>query len=144
MTKDKKNTLLICIVLAGATFAAFEKVRSNDFIYYDDDIYVTENTHVQQGLNPESIAWAFTCFSQANWHPLTWISHELDCTLFGINPAGHHLMSAGFHIANVILLFLILKAMTGAIWPSVFVAAVFGLHPLMVESVVWTAERKMF
>jgi protein O-mannosyl-transferase len=142
MINDKSKTLLICIVLAGATFVAFEKVRNNDFIYYDDDIYVTENTRVQRGLNPESIAWAFTTSHSGYRHPLTWISHQIDCTLFALNPAGHHLMSVCFHIANVILLFLILKAMTGAIWPSAFVAAVFGLHPLMVESVAWTAERK--
>jgi tetratricopeptide (TPR) repeat protein len=142
MINDKRKTLLICIVLAGAVFVAFEKVRNNDFIYYDDDIYVTENPQVQRGLSLESIAWAFTTSHSGYRHPLTWLSHELDCTLFGVNPAGHHLMSVGFHIANVILLFLILKAMTGAIWPSAFVAAVFGLHPLMVESVVWTAERK--
>jgi tetratricopeptide (TPR) repeat protein len=150
MTKDKKNTLLICIVLAGATFVAFEQVRNNDFIYYDDDIYVTENPQVQKGLSFESLAWAFTTSHSGYRHPMTWLSHELDCTLFGVNPAGHHLMSVGFHIANVILLFLILKVMTGsasspqagAIWPSAFVAALFGLHPLMVESVAWAAERK--
>jgi tetratricopeptide (TPR) repeat protein len=142
MINNKGKTILICIVLAGATFIAFEKARNNDFIYYDDDIYITENPQVQRGLCFESIAWAFTTSHSGYRHPLTWLSHELDCTLFGVNPAGHHLMSVGFHIANVILLFLILKVMTGAIWPSAFVAALFGLHPIMVESVAWTAERK--
>jgi hypothetical protein len=136
------RTVLICIVLAAATFVAFEGVRSNDFVHYDDDKYITSNEYVQKGLSLESIKWAFTTWHQGNWHPLTWISHLIDSTVFGMKPAGHHLVSVGFHIANVILLFLILKKMTGAIWPSAFVVAVFGLHPLGVESVAWVAERK--
>jgi Tfp pilus assembly protein PilF len=134
--------LLICIALAAATFAAFEGVRSNDFVNFDDDKYVTSNEYVQKGLNLESIKWAFTTRYQGNWHPLTWISHLIDVTVFGMKPAGHHLVSVGFHVASVILLFLVLKKMTGAVWPSAFVAAVFGLHPLGVESVAWVAERK--
>ncbi|MGD0597741.1 MAG: tetratricopeptide repeat protein [Sedimentisphaerales bacterium] len=136
------RTVLICIALAAATFVAFEGVRSNDFVHYDDDKYITSNEYVQKGLSLESIKWAFTTWHQGNWHPLTWMSHLIDSTVFGMKPAGHHLVSVGFHIANVILLFLILKKMTGAIWPSAFVAAVFGLHPLGVESVAWVAERK--
>ena len=124
------RTVLICVVLAAATFVAFEGVRTNDFVHYDDDKYVTSNEYVQKGLSFESIRWAFTTWHQGNWHPLTWMSHLIDSSVFGMNPAGHHLVSVGFHIANVILLFLILKKMTGAIWPSAFVAAVFGLHPL--------------
>jgi protein O-mannosyl-transferase len=136
------RTLLICIVLAAATFVAFEGVRSNDFVHYDDDKYITSNEYVQKGLSLESIKWAFTTWHQGNWHPLTWVSHLIDVSVFGMKPAGHHLVSVGFHIASVILLFLILKKMTGAIWPSAFVAAVFGLHPLGAESVAWVAERK--
>jgi tetratricopeptide (TPR) repeat protein len=136
------RTVLICAVLAAATFVAFEGVRSNDFVHYDDDRYVTDNEYVQKGLSFESVRWAFTTRHQGNWHPLTWMSHLVDSTVFGMKPAGHHLVSVCFHIANVILLFLILKKMTGAIWPSAFVAAVFGLHPLGVESVAWIAERK--
>ena len=136
------RTLLICAVLAAATFVAFEQVRNNDFVRYDDNNYVTDNVYVQKGLSFESIRWAFTTWHQGNWHPLTWMSHLVDSTVFGMEPAGHHLVSVGFHIANVILLFLILKKMTGAIWPSAFVAAVFGLHPMGVESVAWIAERK--
>jgi tetratricopeptide (TPR) repeat protein len=139
---DKRRTLLICIALAVATFIAFEGVRNNGFVNYDDDLYVTDNVHVHEGLYARSISWAFTSRDASNWHPLTWISHIIDCTYFGPNPAGHHLVSMGFHIANVILLFLILKSATGAIWPSAFVAALFGLHPLAVESVAWVSQRK--
>ena len=139
---DMFRTALICVVLALATFVAFEGVRSNDFVNYDDNQYVTDNGYVQKGLSFASIKWAFTTWYQGNWHPLTWMSHLVDSTVFGMKPAGHHLVSVGFHIANVILLFLILKKMTGAVWPSAFVAAMFGLHPLGVESVAWVAERK--
>ena len=139
---DISRTALICVVLAAATFVAFEGVRSNDFVHYDDHRYVADNEYMQKGLSFASIKWAFTTWHEGNWHPLTWMSHLIDSTVFGMKPAGHHLVSVGFHIANVILLFLILKKMTGAIWPSAFVAAVFGLHPLGVESVAWVAERK--
>jgi tetratricopeptide (TPR) repeat protein len=138
----KIGTLIICVILTVLVFTAFEGVRKNTFVNYDDDLYVTNNKFVKEGLSAGSVAWAFTTWHMSNWHPLTWISHIIDCTVFGLNPVGHHLVSVGFHIANVILLFLILKMMTGAIWPSAFVAAVFGLHPLAVESVAWVAERK--
>jgi tetratricopeptide (TPR) repeat protein len=136
------RTVLICVVLAAATFAAFEGVRSNSFVNFDDDKYITGNDAVLRGLSIESLRWAFTTGYQGNWHPLTWVSHLIDVSVFGLSPAGHHLVSVGFHIANVILLFLILKKMTSAVWLSAFVAAVFGLHPLGVESVAWAAERK--
>jgi protein O-mannosyl-transferase len=139
---DMLRATLICVVLASATFVAFEGVRSNDFVYFDDNQYVFENRIVQKGLCFESVKWAFTTWYQGNWLPLTWLSHLTDISVFGMNPEGHHLVSVGFHVANVILLFLILKKMTGAVWLSAFVAAVFGLHPLGVESVAWVAERK--
>jgi protein O-mannosyl-transferase len=139
---DMFRTALVCVVLALATFAAFEGVRSNDFVFYDDDKYVTNNEYVQKGLNAESVKWAFTTRHQANWHPLTWVSHLIDVSIFGLKPAGHHLVSVGFHVANAILLFLILRKMTGTLWPSAFVAALFGVHPLSTESVAWVAERK--
>ena len=139
---EMSRTVLICVVLAMVTFVAFEGVRNNNFVFYDDNQYVTANEHVKNGLSSESIKWAFTTWYQGNWHPLTWMSHLIDSTIFGMKPAGHHLVSVGFHIANVILLFLILKKMTGAIWPSAFAAALFGVHPLAVESVAWVAERK--
>jgi len=138
----KRNTVLIYIALAAVTFIAFEQVRQNDFIDYDDDTYITSNPHVQQGITPKSIRWAFTTGYQANWHPLTWLSHMLDCKLFGPKPAGHHMTNLFFHIINTLLLFAILKAITKATWPSVFVAALFAIHPLHVESVAWAAERK--
>ena len=142
MTEDRRRTLLVCVILAALTAVAYEGVRNNDFVNYDDDSYVTDNPQVQKGLCPESIKWAFTTFESGNWHPLTWLSHIIDCSIFGLKPAGHHLVNVGFHIINVLLLFLILKRMAGALWPSAFAAAVFGLHPLMVESVAWVAERK--
>ena len=139
---ETMRTLLICVALAAATFTAFEGVKNNGFVNYDDNVYVTENPFVQGGLNLKSVQWAFTSLYAGNWHPLTWVSHAIDCAVFGPDPAGHHLVSVAIHITNVILLFLILKKMTRAIWPSAFVAAVFGLHPLGVESVAWIAERK--
>ena len=138
----KTNTALIYLVLAVSTFIAFQQVLQNDFIGYDDPFYVTNNQHVKGGITLDSILWAFTTTLGANWHPLTWLSHMLDCNLFGLNPAGHHLTSLLIHIANTLLLFWLLKKMTNALWPSFFVAAAFALHPLHVESVAWIAERK--
>jgi protein O-mannosyl-transferase len=139
---ETMRMLLICIVLAAAAYFAFEDVKTCVFVNYDDNVYITENPFVQGGLNLKSIQWAFTSFYAGNWHPLTWISHMVDCAVFGPAPAGHHLVSLAIHIANVILLFLILKKMTAAVWLSVFVAALFGLHPLAAESVAWVSERK--
>ena len=141
-THDKLNTFLIYAGLALATIIAFEPVRHNDFTSYDDDIYVTKNPHVTAGLTRESVIWAFTTPHAANWNPVTQLSHMLDCELFGLNPVLHHMTSLLFHVANTLLLFWVLKTMTGAVWPSVFVAAAFALHPLRVESVAWVAERK--
>jgi tetratricopeptide (TPR) repeat protein len=140
-TFNKLLLPLICLLLAIATIVAFEQVRLNDFVSYDDPFYVTENPNVN---NPErqSILWALTTTEAANWHPVTWLSHMLDCRLFGLEPAWHHITSLALHIANTLLLFLVLKNMTSNIWSSVFVAAAFALHPLHVESVAWIAERK--
>jgi tetratricopeptide (TPR) repeat protein len=112
------------------------------FIQFDDQDYVTENGAVQQGLNLRSVEWAFATTHAGNWHPLTWVSHIVDCQLYGLRPAGHHLTSLLLHSANSILLLLLLCRLTGALWPSAFVAAMFAIHPLRVESVVWVAERK--
>ena len=139
---DRRYVLLIYAALALATTIAYEPIRHNDFVNYDDDRYVTENTQVQEGITRESVIWAFTGTHQYMWHPLTSLSHMVDCELFGLNSFWHHLVSFLIHVANVLLLFWILKRMTGAIWCSAFVAAAFGLHPLMVESVAWVAERK--
>ncbi len=142
---EKDYVLLICIVLTLLTFVAFERVRHNDFVDYDDDTYITENPHVATGLTQENIKWAFTFTEEGhggNWHPLTSLSHMLDCQLFGLKPAWHHMTNLFFHIINTLLLFAVLKAMTGTLWPSAFVAAAFALHPLHVEPVVWAASRK--
>jgi tetratricopeptide (TPR) repeat protein len=117
-------------------------MRRNGFVDFDDPLYVTENPHVNGGITLESFVWAFTATHVSNWHPLTWLSHMLDCQLFRLNPLWHHLTSLLFHVTNTLLLFWVLKRMTGALWPSAFVAAVFALHPLHVESVAWLAERK--
>ena len=134
--------LFIILFLIGATLAVFWPLKNHEFINLDDDEYVTENPHVQAGLTLKGLSWAFTTTQASNWHPLTWLSHMLDCQLYGLKPAGHHLTSLLFHIANTLLLFLVLRRMTGAIWGSSFVAALFALHPLHVESVAWVAERK--
>jgi tetratricopeptide (TPR) repeat protein len=139
---NKKNFYIICLFLVVATLAVYWQVLDNDFVNYDDDEYVTENTHVNKGVTFDSLTWAFTSSHASNWHPLTWVSHMIDCQLYGLNPRGHHLTSLLFHVANTLLLLLILVRMTGALWQSSFVVALFALHPLHVESVAWVAERK--
>jgi tetratricopeptide (TPR) repeat protein len=124
------------------TAAVYLPVATHRFINFDDPDYVSGNPYVQAGLRPESIRWAFTGVYSSNWHPLTWMSHMLDCQIYGLKPAGHHLTNVVFHIGNTVLVFLLLKAMTRAFWRSAFVAALFALHPLHVESVAWVAERK--
>jgi tetratricopeptide (TPR) repeat protein len=132
----------ICLLLALVTLGVFLPVARYDFVNYDDPGYVTENFHVQEGLTWEGTRWAFTSRETANWLLLTWLSHMADCQLFGLKPAGHHLTNVLFHTANALLLFLVLKRMTGAVWRSAFVAALFAWHPLHVESVAWVSERK--
>jgi Tfp pilus assembly protein PilF len=132
----------VAVALAITTCAVYWGVSRNDFVYYDDDAYVTENYWVRQGLSWEGVKWAFTSFDASNWHPLTWLSHMLDIETFGMKPAGHHLVNVGFHVANVLLLLGLLCYATGRFWASVFVAGLFALHPLHVESVAWVAERK--
>jgi protein O-mannosyl-transferase len=133
---------LLCLLLAVVTFAVYLPALRNDFVNYDDSDYVTANPHVQSGLKWENIQWAFTTGHASNWHPITWLSHMLDCQLFGQQAAMHHVVSVLFHIVNAVLLFLLLYTMTGAIWRSVIVAGLFALHPLHVESVAWASERK--
>jgi len=132
----------IALALAIVTSAVYAPVRGHRFVDYDDDEYVFRNPRVQAGLTAESVAWAFTAMEASNWHPLTWMSHMLDCQLFGLDPAGHHLTNLVLHTANVVLLFLVLASLTGGVWRSALVAALFALHPLNVESVAWVAERK--
>ena len=134
--------VLVCVFLAGATFGVYRQVLDNDFVNYDDPVYVTENKHLKKGLTWEGVAWAFTSERADNWHPLTWLSLMLDYELFGINARGFHITNLVIHIVNTLLLFCFLKKVTGALWRSGFVAVVFALHPLHVESVAWVAERK--
>lgn len=140
--RDRRLALIICIALAAATLAVYAQVRHHTFVDFDDLEYIVANRHVNTGLTLQNITWAFTSAHSNNWHPLTWISHMMDVELFGLNPAGHHLMNVLFHAVNAILLFGLLARMTGSIWRSAFVAALFALHPLHVESVAWAAERK--
>jgi len=134
--------LAVCVSLAITTLVVYWQVRSHDFIDFDDDHYVTKNEDVQAGLTWQGVKWAFAATHAWNWHPLTWLSHMLDCELYGLNPAGHHLTSVMFHIANTLLLFLVFRHMTGHFWRSTFIAGLFALHPLHVESVAWVSERK--
>lgn len=133
---------IYCIALAAITFAVYLPAIFHPFVNYDDYDYVTQNPHVQSGLTAETIGWALTSTEASNWHPLTWLSHALDCQFFGLNPHGHHLTSVLLHTGNAVLLFLILQWATGAPGMSAIVAALFALHPFNVESVAWVAERK--
>jgi tetratricopeptide (TPR) repeat protein len=141
VSPDKRNPI-VCLLLAVITLALYNPVNRHPFVNYDDDRYVTENLHVRQGLTAETFKWALTSTEQANWHPLTWMSHALDYSLFRLNPAGHHFTSVLLHVVNVVLLFLLLMWATKRLGPSLFVAALFALHPIQVESVAWVAERK--
>ena len=134
--------LPVLVLLTLVTAGVYGQVWNFGFINYDDPLYVTDNAVVQRGFTWEGIRWAFTALAAANWHPLTWLSHMLDVSLFGLEPGFHHLVNLLFHLLNTSLLFLVLKTATGACWRSAFVAALFALHPLHVESVAWIAERK--
>jgi tetratricopeptide (TPR) repeat protein len=133
---------LAALLIAAATLLLFAPVATHEFLLYDDDRYVTANPVVLAGLTARGVAWAMTSFAAANWHPLAWLSHMADVSLFGVRPGAHHLVSLGLHAASAAALALVLDAMTGALLPSVAVAALFALHPLHVEPVAWIAERK--
>jgi Flp pilus assembly protein TadD len=139
---ENRRKLILCLTLIVVTTAVYWQVKDYRFITFDDDDYVTENAYVRKGLTFKGLTWAFTTTHAHNWHPLTWLSHMLDVELFGLKPGWHHLMNLFFHVANTLLLFLILNRMTKALWQSAFVASLFALHPLHVESVAWVAERK--
>jgi Flp pilus assembly protein TadD len=144
MPEKIKKSLVISIyfTLAVSTLLVFWQVRNLGLVGYDDNDYVYKNPHVLNGITADGVVWAFTAGYASNWHPLTWLSLMLDCQLFGPSPGWMHLMNLIFHLANTLLLFAILKKMTGSLWPSAFVAALFALHPMHVESVAWIAERK--
>ena len=138
----KASPRVIGLLLALATLLVYLPVRHCGFVNYDDGDYVTDNPVVQNGVTWAGVKWAFTTWHASNWHPLTWLSHMLDCELFGLNPGAHHLDNVLFHSVNVVLLFALLLRLTKALWPSAFVAALFAWHPLHVESVAWISERK--
>ncbi|MGA2680053.1 MAG: tetratricopeptide repeat protein [Sedimentisphaerales bacterium] len=143
MKSSQKHIVFVVIVaLVIATLVAYEPIRHNGFVNYDDNGYIVYNNEVQSGITWESLGQAFTKPHLYMWHPLTTISHMLDYEIFGLNPQGHHLVSVAIHIVNALLLFWVLNNLTGTIWPGAFVAAVFALHPLQAESVAWAAERK--
>jgi len=133
---------LVCLLLIAATLAVFWQVSSYDFVNLDDPPYITENPHVQEGLSRKSIVWAFSSTEVGLWIPLTWLSFMLDFELHGLNAGGYHLTNLLFHLASTLLLFVTLRQTTGGLWQSAFVAALFALHPLHVESVAWVTERK--
>ena len=132
----------VCLFLAAIIWAVFGQTLYHEFVNYDDNTYVYENPVVQKGLTWEGFRWALTYGNIGHWHPLTWLSHMLDCQFYGLSPGGHHLTNILLHTATAILLFLVLRRMTGFLWRSAFVAAVFAIHPLRAESVAWVAERK--
>jgi len=139
---DSRTRAAVYITLTILIAVAYWQAPFHEFVNYDDPLYVTDSPITQAGITWDGIRWAITDTSSGNWHPLTRMAHMLDCELFGLNPAGHHVMSVLWHIAATLLLLLVLTSMTGAFWPSAFAAALFGLHPLHVESVAWISERK--
>ena len=138
----QKRRLIFCLLLVLATLALYNPVTRAPFLNYDDSIYVTGNSQVRAGLTWKTAVWAFRTPEALDWHPITWLSHALDCQIFGLNPAGPHTINVLLHAANAVLLFLILESATGLAWRSLAVAALFALHPINVESVAWIAERK--
>ncbi len=139
---QRRQAILIGVCLAVLIAAVYWPVGHAGFINYDDNKYVTENPHVQGGLTIPTVVWAFTANYAAYWLPLTWLSFALDYEWFGMNAGGYHAVNVLLHAADAVLLFLVLRRMTGATWRSACVAALFGVHPLHVESVAWVAERK--
>ena len=138
----RQRPMLLGVVLVLGTLLLYGQVVHHEFLDFDDGPYVTQNIHVSTGLNRGNVAWAFTTFQEGNWHPLTWLSHMVDCQLFGLRSGPPHLVNVAMHAANVLLLFWLLQSATGGVWRSFFVAALFAVHPLNVETVAWVAERK--
>jgi Flp pilus assembly protein TadD len=142
MNRGARNPFVLAVLLAVLTLAVYWPVRHMEFTNYDDPGYVADQPKVQRGLTADGLAWAFSTWHSGNWYPLTWLSFMLDAQLFGRGAAGFHTVNLLFHAANTVLLFLLFGRLTGALWRSAFVAALFALHPLHVESVAWVAERK--
>lgn len=133
---------MLCVLLALITLIIYWDIQSFEFLNYDDNEFIIENQHIRDGFSLDSIVYAFTDINSGIWHPITWLSHILDCQIFGLNPMGHHWNNIIFHLINTLLVFLILQRMTGALYRSCFVAVLFAIHPLQIESVAWIAERK--
>lgn len=144
MHPEKKPVFEITIILLLilSSLVVYGQVREFDFVHFDDTVYVSQNKAIQQGLTVDSVIWALTTVHAANWHPVTWLSHMTDYRLFGLNPGMHHMTSVFLHIINSMLLFFIFRKMTGNLWQSAMIAALFALHPLHVETVAWVSERK--
>src|SRR5271154_1769166 len=138
----EKRVVIFCLLLVAATLGFYNPIVANRFTDFDDSVYILQNTPVQTGLTWNTFKWSLTTFRAGYWHPLTWLSHALDCQIFHLNPAGHHYINLLLHAASAVLLFLLLLQATGFIWPSLIAAALFALHPVNVESVAWAAERK--
>jgi len=138
----QKRRLIFCLLLALSTLALYNPVTRAPFLNVDDGVYVADNLQVRAGLSWNTVVWAFHSSEATNWHPITWLSHALDCQIFGLNPRGPHTINVLFHAANAVLLFLILQSATGMAWRSLVVAALFAVHPINVESVAWISERK--
>lgn len=138
----RQKPILLGALLVCATLFLYSRVAHYEFLIFDDKPYIFQNPHVNTGLNPGNVVWAFTSFREGNWHPITWLSHMADCQWFGLKPGPPHLVNVGLHALNVLLLFWLLQRATGAVWRSFFVAALFAVHPLNVETVAWVAERK--
>ncbi|MEI6702168.1 MAG: tetratricopeptide repeat protein [Deltaproteobacteria bacterium] len=141
-TRRNLRTFVVCAVLIVVTLAIYLPAVNHEFISFDDPSYVTKNSHVSSGITVNTVKWAITSIDEANWHPITWLSHMTDVELYGMNPRGHHLNSIIIHTISAVLLLLLLYRLTGSLWHSSFVATLFALHPLHVESVAWVAERK--
>jgi len=137
-----KRELSVCVCLGLVIAAIYGRVCGFDFVNYDDNLYITDNPHTKAGLTVDGIRWAFTTSHASNWHPVTWLSHMLDVQLFGEHPGAHHGVNVVLHALNSMLVYLVMRGMTGAVWRSAFVAAFFAVHPVHVESVAWISERK--
>src|SRR5438309_4929534 len=139
---DRRITIAVCIFLTAIIWIVFGQTLGHDFVNFDDDRYVYENTQVSRELTLDGFEWVFTHSHASLWHPLTTLSHMADCEVYGLRPGGHHFTNVVLHNLGTILLFLVFRGMTGCIWRSAFVAAIFAVHPMRVESVAWIAERK--
>ena len=140
--RQNLNALLVCVAIVAASFVVYGQLAHHAFIHFDDDLYIYQNPHVVSGLSWSNVAWALTEYRSNTWHPMAWISHMLDCQLFGLDAGKHHMMSVWIHTLNSVLLLLLLRRLTGSLWRSAVVAAFFAVHPMHVESVAWASERK--